>query len=291
MSLNNQLNDCMRSDIASLEDKRRILQQIVDITNAIESLQDSLNAVLILGVSSKEIPEQARSLYSSLSDNLRNLPIKQIKVYFDNLEAIIRSQLEKILLYSGLDFSNGEEIEFISLSSEEEESPLDLLDEFKRTAQTAVSLRVLLRRRGVATSGSAVPVAPEMIKKQLAELDDQERQQRAKAERKIDEMQADVEKMLANPDCPDGMKDILKGVVANLQWDKKLLSSGASLSKLSFVAESQEIAGVEEIAVAETIEVTELEEAGPAVGFSSLASRWLNSPWDVSWKDIAREKK
>ena len=292
MSLNDQFNDSMQNDIANLEDKRRILQQIVDITNAIESMQDSLNAVLVLGVSSKEIPEKALNLYSSLSDSLRNLPVKQIKVYFDNLEAIIKSQLEKILHYSGLDFSDGEEIEFISLSSEEaKENPLDLLDEFKRTAQTAVSLRVLLRKRGVPTPGSAIPIAPEVIKKQLVELDNQEQQQRAKAEQKIDEMQADVENMLANPDYPDGMKDILKGVVSNLQRDKKLLSSGASLSKLSFVAESHEIVGVEEIAVEESIEVTELEETDPAMGFSDVASRWLNSPWDVSWKEIAREKK
>ncbi|MCU7854945.1 MAG: hypothetical protein KZQ79_04505, partial [Candidatus Thiodiazotropha sp. (ex Lucinoma borealis)] len=87
-------NDTMQADISALESKRLILQQIVDITKAMESMQDSLNAVLVLGVASKDIPEDALNLYSSLSDSLRNLPVNKIKVYFNNLELIIKSQLD-----------------------------------------------------------------------------------------------------------------------------------------------------------------------------------------------------
>ena len=203
---------------------------------------------------------------------------------------LIKSQLDKILRYSGLDYSKDENIEFISLSSDDEEttaSPLNMLDEFKRTAQTAVSMRVLLRKRGVATPGATIPVSPEVIKKQLVDLDNQETQQRKQAEEKIDEMKADVQGMLDNPDYPDGMKEILKGVVSNLEQDKKLLMAGASLSKLSFVAEAEEIVDVEDVEVEETIEITAVAEPAEGSGFSERASRWLNSPWDVSWKDTA----
>ncbi|MES9981699.1 MAG: hypothetical protein ABW107_23555, partial [Candidatus Thiodiazotropha sp. 6PLUC5] len=143
----------------------------------------------------------------------------------------------------------------------------------------------LLRKSGVPTPGSPVPVSPEVIKKQLVELDNQEKQQRDKAAQKIDEMKADVEGMLANPVYPDGMKEILKGVISNLEKDQKLLSSGASLNKLSFVAESEEIVGVDDVAAEESIEITAVPESPDTGGFSDRASRWLNSPWDVSWKD------
>ncbi|MES9830671.1 MAG: hypothetical protein ABW139_00365 [Candidatus Thiodiazotropha sp. DIVDIV] len=286
MPLNDPLNESMQDDIAKLEGKRKILQQIVEITNAIEGMQESLNAVLVLGVPSKDLPESALNLFSSLSESLRNLPVKQIQGYFNNLETLIKSQLEKILHYSGLDYSQDENIEFISLSSDDEEpNPLDLLDEFKRTSQTAVSMRVLLRKRGVPTPGSPVPVSPEVIKNQIGELDKQEKQQRDKAGQKIDEMKADVESMLANPVYPDEMKEILKGVISNLDKDKQLLTSGASLNKLSFVTESEEIVGVDEVAVEESIEITAVPEPSNSDGFSDRASRWLNSPWDVSWKD------
>ncbi|MCU7876151.1 MAG: hypothetical protein KZQ84_04990 [Candidatus Thiodiazotropha sp. (ex Lucinoma borealis)] len=286
-------NDTMQADISALESKRLILQQIVDITKAMESMQESLNAVLVLGVASKDMPEDALNLYSSLSDSLRNLPVNKIKLYFNNLESIIKSQLEKILHYSGLDYSGSDDIEFISLSSDEGgDNPLDLLDEFKRTAQTAVSLRVLLRKRGVATPGSPIPVSPAIIKQQLSYLEDQEQQQRSKVREKIQEMKADVETMLENPSYPDGMKQILQGVIANLEQDTKLLASGASLCRLSFVAESEEIINVEDVQPdIEVIEIGSVAEENQDRSFSDAASRWLNSPWDVSWNDVAGEKK
>ncbi|MCU7932418.1 MAG: hypothetical protein KZQ90_16575 [Candidatus Thiodiazotropha sp. (ex Codakia rugifera)] len=286
-------NETMQADISALESKRLILQQIVDITKAMESMQESLNAVLVLGVASKDMPEDALNLYSSLSDSLRNLPVNKIKLYFNNLESIIKSQLEKILHYSGLDYSSNDDIEFISLSSDEGgDNPLDLLDEFKRTAQTAVSLRVLLRKRGVATPGSPIPVSPAIIKQQLSHLEDQEQQQRGKVREKIQEMKSDVETMLDNPSYPDGMKQILKGVIANLEQDTKLLASGASLCRLSFVAESEEIINVEDVQPdIEVVEIGSVAEENLDRSFSDAASRWLNSPWDVSWSDVASEKK
>ncbi|PVV19357.1 MAG: hypothetical protein B6D74_14895 [gamma proteobacterium symbiont of Ctena orbiculata] len=285
-------SDAMQADISSLESKRQILQQIVEITKAIENMQDSLNAMLVLGVDSKEMPEDALHLYSSLSDSLRNLPVSKIKQYFNNLELILKGQLEKILSFSGLDFSSAEGIEFIAIASgESEEGPFELLDEFKRTAQTAVSLRVLLRKRGVTTTGSPIPVAPSLLKQQLQHLEAQEREQRTKAKEKIIEMQGDVKAMLENPDYPDAMKQVLKGVVDNLQRDIGLLDRGASLSKLSFAMESDDIPGVDEDIEIEEIEIGAVEEAPADMSFSAAASRWLNSPWDVSWGDITNDKK
>jgi hypothetical protein len=292
MVSNDSLNEMMRTDIANLEDKRKILQQIVEITKAIESMQESLNAVMVLGVPSKEIPEKALQLYGALSDSLRNLPVKQIQVYYANLESVVKRTLDRILAFSDQDLSSDEGIEFITLSSTtQEESPMDLLDEFKRTAQTAVSLRVLLRKRGVQTPGATIPISREILHQKLVDLDRQEQVQRTRAEEKIREMQTEVQQMLANPNYPEAMKQILSGVVSNLERDKKLLRAGVPLNKLSFVMENHQIAGVEEVAVEEEIEIIALPEEDSATSFSSAASRWLNSPWEVSWKEVSGQKK
>ncbi|MEJ2591049.1 MAG: hypothetical protein P8178_06575 [Candidatus Thiodiazotropha sp.] len=285
-------DDELKNDISRIEQKRQLLERIVDITHAIENMQASLNAVLVLGVASKDLPADALNLYSSLSASLCNLPVKQIERYYDNLEILIRKQLNRILEYAGLDFPEDDGVEFITLSSTRDGvDPLELLDAFKRTAQTAVSLRVLLRKRGVATPGAAIPVSPQVIRQQLVRLEEQEQIQRTRIKHKIVEMQEDVRRMIDNPAYPAGMQAMLREVVGNLQQDLDQLARGAPVDRLSFVAEMQEIVPVE----AQAVEMEEITIEAPAPvsaetsGFSGKAMRWLNSPWDVGWDDLQEE--
>jgi hypothetical protein len=289
-----------REDISKIEQKRQMLEKIVDITRAIESMQESLNAVLVLGVSSQQLPKDALNLYTALSASLRNLPVTKIQQYYANLETLIKRQLGSIMGAAGSDFYAADDIEIITLSSEEEEEdPLAMLDAFKRTAQTAVSLRVLLKKRGVQTAGSALPIEPEAIKQQLSHLETQETHQRGRIKGKIEEMQADLGQMIANPSYPEPMKQMLKEVVANLEQDLVQLARGAPVERLSFLADADDIVAVQAESMLETevIEVEEIlidtvpaESATRTAGFSRAAARWLNSPWDVSWDEARKEK-
>ncbi len=292
-------NNEFREDISKIEQKRQILEKIVDITRAIESMQESLNAVLVMGVPSQDLPKDALNLYSALSGSMRNLPVAKIKQYYANLETLIKKQLSMIMGAAGSDFSSADNIEFITLSSDnEEEDPLEMLDSFKRTAQTAVSLRVLLRKRGVQTPGSTIPVEPEVIKQHLSHLETQESQQREKIKGKIEEMQEEIGHMIANPAYPEPMKQMLREVVENLDQDLTQLQKGAPVERLSFVADAEDILSVEEEVVQEeAVEVEEIvidavpaEPAPRPASFSQAAARWLNSPWDVGWDEARKEK-
>jgi len=290
-------NPDLKQDVSALERKRQILEQIVDITRAIETLQASLNAVLVMGVASKDLPEEALKLYSSLSGSLRNLPVNRIKEYHANLEIIVRKQLNRILNYSGIDFSADDQVEFITLSSSgDEQSPVDMLNAFKRTAQTAVSLRVLLRKRGVQTPGCTLPASAEVLKEHLHHLNRQEQVQRTRIGARIEEMQGDIGRMIDNPAYPEAMKAMLRNVRDNLEQDLQLLARGASIQRLSFVAETEEIVlsetPDESLVVEEIVLGGEASTARPPAkaGFSESAIRWLNSPWDVSWDDLQQQR-
>jgi DNA-binding FrmR family transcriptional regulator len=293
MTTASDTNQALKQDVAGLEKKRQILEQIVAITRAIESMQESLNAVLVMGVASKDLPEDALKLYSSLCGSMRNLPVNRIKAYYANLEILVKKQLNRVLNYSGIDFNDDDQVEFITLSSEShEQSPVELLDAFKRTAQTAVSLRVLLRKRGVQTPGSVLPANAKTLKQHLSHLEAHEQVQRRRIKEKIEEMKEDVTRMIDNPACPEGMKTMLRDVVGNLDQDLQLLQRGAPVDRLSFVAETEEIVGTDtgEMVVEEiTVEEIPAVDAPDKGGFSETAIRWLNSPWDVSWDD-AKEK-
>lgn len=293
MTTANDANQALKQDVAGLEKKRQILEQIVDITRAIESMQESLNAVLVMGVASKDLPEDALKLYSALSGSMRNLPVNKIKEYYANLEILVKKQLNRVLNYSGVDFEDDQQVEFITLSSEsDEQSPVELLDAFKRTAQTAVSLRVLLRKRGVQTPGSALPASTDALKQQLNHLQQHEQVQRGRIQEKIEEMKEDVSRMIDNPVYPETMKAMLRDVAGNLEQDLQLLQRGAPVERLSFVAETEEIVAtdtqemeVEEITIEDVPAPAEPDQGG----FSKTAVAWLNSPWDVSWDD-AKDK-
>ncbi|MCW8907895.1 MAG: hypothetical protein OQL28_11655, partial [Sedimenticola sp.] len=233
-------------------------------------------------------PEEAYQLYRSLSDSIRNLPTHKIRDYLANMELIIQSQLEKILGYSGIECSDGATVESVFMAGDGvDENPLDLLEEFKRTAQTAVSLKVLLKQRGVGTEGLVLPVPQEAIRQQLRHLDEQEQQQRVRAREKITEMKQDIDGMLQNRAYPEAMKAMLKDVQRNLDRDLKRIDSGGSLAGLSFIADAESVTALE--APEEVVlEAPSADDEADTPGFSEMASRWLNTPWDTTWEDIKK---
>ena len=288
----NEMDNELQQDIARIDGKRKVLEQIVEITKAIEQMQDSLNAVLILGAPSSELPAEAAKLFQELSGSMQNLPTNQIKDYLKKLQAVINSQLEGILKYSGFDFDSDEAIEILTMSGDSGDTkatPLDMLKDFKRTSQTAVSLRVLLKKRGVSTEGAVISVPKEVIEKQYKVLEEKEQQQRVKVKAKVEEMKDDINTMIDNPSYPDAMKEMLQGVLSNLDGDIKLIESGGNLDKLSFVMETQEFG--EAVQQEDDVEeiVLETPDEEKKRGLANKANEWLNSPWSVSWKDIKDE--
>lgn len=290
--LPNEMDSELQQDISRIDEKRKVLEQIVEITQAIEQMQDSLNAVLILGEPSSDLPPEAAKLFQDLSGRMQNLPTNQIKDYLQKLERVINSQLEEVLRYSGFDFDSDEAIEILTLSgdsADSETSPIEMLRDFKRTSQTAVSLRVLLKKRGVSTAGAVISVPKQVIEKQFKALEEKEQQQRKKVKEKVVEMKEDINAMIENPDYPDAMKEVLNGVLDNLDSDIKLIESGGKMDKLSFMMDTEEI--TEAVQQEDEVEEIVLETPGEAKkrSMADKANEWLNSPWSTSWKDIKDE--
>jgi hypothetical protein len=289
--MNDANENFVKEDFEKIEQRRIILEQIIHITKAIETMQDSLNSVLILELPTKEFPKQALKVFNALSGTLKNLPTNKIQEYLHNLERVINHQLEKILKYSGMDFSSDENIEIIFVSSDEEdagENVLNLLNDFKRTAQTAVSLRVLLKKRGVKTSECVLPVPKEVIQEQLKHLEAEEQTQRTRIRTEIVEMQNDLQLMIDNPAYPEAMKQQLIQAKENLQEDLGKIDAGKKLDSLNFVSETQELSDIDY--EPEALEAEETQAQKPEKkSLSAMTSDWLNSSWDVSWNDVQKK--
>ena len=284
-----QIEKEFREDISNIEKKRVILEEIVSITSAIEEMQDSLNSVLILGMPSTDFPKETLNLYNALSGNLQHLPVTKIKEYLQNLEIVINKQLKQILQLSDMDFASDEAVEILIISSDESEnSVLEMLSDFKRTSQTAVSLRVLLKKRGVTTSGATLSVPMDVISNQLQHLEQEEKQQRNKIRLQIVEMKSDIDAMINNPDYPDSMKDMLMQTSNSLKNDLSCLDAGKKLDSLSFVSDAQELNDLEYEEIVIEAPAND-EQKNEKNNLYELTHKWLNTSWDVSWQDLKKE--
>lgn len=228
-------------DLSDLERRRLILNRIVDIARAIESMRESLQAVLLMGLASNDLSKQAPRGYDAFSDTMHTLSSGEVSEHHTNLELIVNMQLNRILSYSSIDFSSAEGGEFIKRSHKSDpQSPLKLLNAFKRTAQTAVSLRMLLHKRGVPTPGSVLSASNEELKRHLTHLARQLADQRGRITRQIKLVEAEIVRVIDNRYIAGAIKRMLHEEATNLNQDRRLLAEGGSIACLSFIAASDE---------------------------------------------------
>jgi len=231
-----------KQGLSDLERLHRMLDQIVDIALAIECMRESLQAVLLMGLASKDLSKEAPSGYRTFSDTMHTLPSGEIRDHHTNLELIVNMQLNRILNYSSIDFSSAEGSEFTTSGKSDPQRPLELLHAFKRTAQTAVALRMLLHKRGLPTPGSVLSASNEELKRRLSQLDRQLADQRRRITSQIEVVETEIVRLIDNPHNADAMKSVLHEEAANLDLDLQLLAEGGSIDCLSFVAMNDETA-------------------------------------------------
>jgi hypothetical protein len=280
-----------------LNEKRGLLKQVVGITRAIEKMREALEAMVILGESSANLPREILTFYRALSIKTERQPTDSIKRYLMRLEDITRQGLSEILQFAHVDHD--------PLDLEEARADQRLLSarvqgmirEFQRRAKTAVSLKVLLRRRGIDTPGATLPVPLTRIREQLAKLEIKERRQRELVRARISEIHADIQRMFDNEQYSEEMKSVLRGVLRGLERDLQAIAAGGRLEDLSFSFEQIEtgerirVAAEEESAKAPDPSDSKKEPPAAGVkrmGFFRHLWLWLNTPWAVTWGTLKK---
>ena len=306
-----------------MNEKRALLKQIVKITRAIEKMRESLEAVVVLGQPSSNLSKAMLTFHRALSIKTERQPTDSIKRYLIRLEEITRESLSEILRLAHVGFDMSEWEKQPAEQTQLSEHVREVIREFQRRAMTAVSLKVLLHRRGVYTPGATIPVPIDRIQKQVFELQVKEQSQRNLLKRQITEIRADIQRILANNEYSDEMVSLLRNVFDGLEQDLRVINAGGRLGNLHFSFERIE-AG-EEVRlepVAKPTPVTTPSDIGKPVatgdsmqrkvspslshpvlslvdtetrivhaakgrmGFFRRLWLWLNTPWWISWKKL-----
>ena len=287
-------------EIKALEEKRETLERAVKIALNIEQLHTSLEATLLMGQSSADIPEEALATFESLESSTQGMPLDKLKQNLASLEAAIKSKLDSILKIAEMDDD--------ALIASDPIATHKLLNNYRKLAQTAVALRVLLHARGEATDAAELHVPAKQIRAKLTLVSQKERAYRKVIKTEMVSMMTETERMLTNPGIPDSMREFLIASNDDLQHNLDHLDSGKSITSMPVAVEMIEMSE-NEITTLDTAPSTatpqenevpkvqkqtlfsplETPEPQPAVqqtqkkGFFRRIWEWATTPDEVSW--------
>lgn len=296
-------------ELRAIHEKREALLRIVKITQAVERLLKGMQAVLLMGQPAGSIPKQALKAYESLSGKTAMLPTTHLKARLEKLDAHVLGILEWILEHAGIESSLLEQTitdphEAVKTSDSHTEQ---MLNEFRRSAQTSVALRILLRERGESSPPLKLTLPQDIIKRQITSLEAREKECRKQIESNIENIQQATQRILQNEDASEEFKATIKLIQDNLQRDLQHIQAGKSIDDLPMIIEVVELQDQysaeepevsppsknEQVAVVEgpTNDVPKTTNKSPnrqrvKRGFFGKLFYWISTPLSVKWKDI-----
>jgi len=308
-------------ELTLLEQRRVALERLIRIGQSLEALQQGLQAVTDLKTSSA-LPDAAVRTFEALGRKIRNLSDAQVKVRLDTLDAKVATKLKLVLgLADELQPDQAQTADGARLAVIN-----DLVDEFKKHAQTAVALRVLLTRRGVDVEPLALSVPEQTLRERLTFIASREHQCRGAVVQQVKQLRSDVQRLLANPSCKPTLKAVMTAVLDALQANLVHLNEGKPVSSLptpiaDIAFDTTPFSGVSYVESApearpgpdesepdvpmpvNSSAATATPASSPAKnkervptaaspaakpGFWRRFKNWIDTPWHVGWKDIER---
>lgn len=287
-------------ELRILRSKKETLQNVVKIAQAVNRLQKGLQAALQMSGPISRTSRHAIKFFADFQAEVNHQPSNILQQDLQELDRLVRADFGRILAIAHASDK------YLPLTPASTENPADpenaainkLLDEFRRRAQTAICLRIILRERGIASQPLELPVPEELIQKQIAALEEKEKVFKTKIRADIVTMQRDVDAMLSNASFPDAIKHELAETRRGLQLDLEHIDAGKDLDDLPFSVEA--IESVEsapaafETTPSQKQSTTTRSTASP--GHHAKASKvvkrgfflriwiWSNTPEDVTWE-------
>lgn len=287
-----------------LHERRSALERAVRIAASIERLQHGLQAAMLMGKSAASIPQKMIDSLDRLDDAVKVMPSPKLKAILARLEQEVQKRFTLIMQLAQRD-----EAELIDVGLEPGEDVEALLRGYRKKAQTAVALKVLLHARGEITKPIPLPVPVEDIRRRLGELNEREQKCRKQVRTEIVVLVEETDQILARTDLPEGMREPIAAMRQELALNLAHLDAGGAVISLPVgievvtmgeagaevpVVESQaplpqEMGAEAPLEATPETAVKPQKMAGRRPGLFYKIRRWVTTPFNVTWQDIERE--
>lgn len=279
-------------ELRAIGERRKALQEVVKITLFIARLHKALHAVLLMGQPASQIPKHVLQSYEKLSYQTQIRSNADLINDLAELDKRAEKSLHTVVQFATDDHLLGDHGEPVAM-----DAVFQQLGAFKRTVQTAVAIRLLLRERGHKAAPLTLPVPLEEIQGHISGLKAREQAKRDKMMSGIRAMIHDVEDIQRQGDFNEDFRAALDGVRKDLELNLAHLKAGRDIEHMPMTVEWVEMGegGEDPIAKlsaeADTPWQAAPETAGQRPGKAGFLRRlklWLFSPMSVTWKDTAR---
>ena len=303
-------SDNSAKELSKLTEKRLALESLIKITASIQTQQESLLELSVIARPSQEFPAKLVAHIKLLSEKIGDLPVTELIQRLEAIERVMAKGLGAILKLADLDANalRSEQIASISI-----DDFVGAIDNFKRRTQTAVALRYLLIGRGVAIAPFSLAVPQEAIVGHIESLKVKEKNCVKQIRKEIVEIIKDSDKMMEYDGLSEAMKTEISNVGQAMRINLEHLDNGGSVKEIPNIFETiiLESQITESIVIEEPMDESDEETnsenkireesltakkmskriQGKPESFWTLFTKWLSSPWSVSWRSLKSGQK
>ena len=296
------------AELIAIESKKDALISLIKVTKTINRLLASIEAVSNLTESTFQLPPAMKKFYRGIYGKFKHDPASIINSNLSEIEQRIRQDMSGIIKLTEL--SEIEFMQFIEASGEigSNNKIKSILKVFRRRAQTAVCLRLILKERGLPHSPITLTIPEKQIRSSIKRLDVREKKCVSCVRENIEEFVKTIDVFFidgqADGEVLEYLGAIRKGLIQNL----KHLASGKCISEIPFPFEQVELEDdektdktkadkkqkkAEQIAPVKTNNKSSdkipMMPSQPKqevrVGFFRRIWVWLNSPLKAGWQE------
>ena len=283
-------------DLERIERKRKLLEQLLAFARQLARLQGGVETLQQM-LKPSQTPGRKSSAIAKFCAQLSRHETPDLQQKLAALDELIARELDGIIALSKL--TQDEFIARYASGATDAVAALEAkLIDFRRKGQINVAMRYLLHERGILLEAARLPITQEHVSERLEALRSEEGRCRNRIRDEIQEQLADVQRVLDDPRQPDALKQKFAQTLAWLQQGLDVLARGGKLDELPFFIETVVMEDKKPILPAAVVAVKgDSPKPSPApvaisaktqrkLGFWQRLRIWVNTPWDVKWKDV-----
>ena len=200
------------TELELIQRKRTALQKLIRLTSTLNRLLQGLQIVLLTGRQIADIPAKIIEQFQALGEKLQGHSTDTLKNTLSTTDIRMQSDIKQVLQLTRMDdaalskYIGGTGSQLVENLNQNLES---YAGEFKKKAQTSIALRMVLKARNIVTKALKLPVAESFLEQQIATLDLRETECRHRIHSSMHSLDADLDNLLHNTDCPEELKQKL----------------------------------------------------------------------------------